>query len=192
MNKPLLIAASITAALISAGSSAAPKSINACEIVKLEDATRIAGTSMERKVTTAPEIKGGVTGVCAYVPDGFKLYKKDGLDLNNGALPTHLVALQTTVYESASIARKEYDKTAALNDVFEMMVQGGKFAPISGFGERADAIGGTVRGRKPAQKIAFLSAQKGAVVILVEAWTPNQDALTTAQTVARLALSRLP
>lgn len=191
MNKPLLLAISMIV-LTMASSSAAPKSINACEVLKLEDATRIAGTSMAQKVTTAPEIKGGVTSVCAYVPKGFKTYPKDGLDLNNGALPTHLITLQTTIYQSASVAHKEYDKTAALNDVFEMMVQGGKFAPLSGFGERADAIGGTVRDRKPAQKIAFLSTLKGAVVILVEAWTPNQDALTTAQTVARLALSRLP
>jgi hypothetical protein len=65
MNKPLLLAISMIV-LTMASSSTAPKSINACEVLKLEDATRIAGTSMAQKVTTAPEIKGGVTSVCAY------------------------------------------------------------------------------------------------------------------------------
>jgi hypothetical protein len=170
--------------LLNASSSAAPKTIDPCQIITLSDATRLIGAGLQQKVAQEPLSDGTIKYDCSYAPKGY--------NLDGEGSPNMFLELSISVSANRAAAQKAWTKTLEFLPLLEGGFEGGKFKPITGYGDSAKAIEGTKPKQKPALKIAMLIALKGSVFYQVMAWKPKQNALETTKTVSKLALSRLP
>ncbi len=170
--------------LLSTSSSAAPKTIDPCQIITLSDATRLIGAGLQQKAAQEPLSDGTIKYDCSYAPKGFNL---DGEDS-----PNMFLGLSISVSANRAAAQKAWNKTLEFLPLLEGGFEGGKFKPITGFGDSAKSIEGTKPKQKPALKMAMLIALKGSVFYQVMAWKPKQNALETTKTVAKMVFSRLP
>lgn len=186
MQTPKRFASSIIAAitLLSTFSSAAPKSIDPCQIIKPEDVTRLIAAGLQQKASQEPLSDGTIKYNCTYFPKGFNLEGENS--------PNMFLGLSISVCANRAAAQKGWNKTLEFLPLLEGGFEGGKFKPITGLGDTAKAIEGTKPKQKPALKMAMLIALKGNVFYQVMAWKPKQNPLETTKTVAKLVFSSLP
>jgi len=173
-----------TVTILSTFSSAAPKTVDPCQTIKPEDATRLIAAGLQQKASQEPLSDGTIKYTCTYFPKGF--------NLEGETLPTMFLGLSVVVAANRAAAQKGWQKNLEFLPLLAGGFEGGKFESIKGFGDVANAIAGTKPKQKPVLRMAMLNALKGTTFVQVMAWKPTQNPLETTKTVSKLVLSRLP